>query len=78
MQNDLSRYVRFYQSIAIDADDEAEIEEAKERIIQSMCDGGSLWYEQPTPQEWLFRWPDCLYAGELPDGTYELLQPEGA
>ena len=73
MSNDLSRYVRFFQSVAIDDDDK----DAKESIIQSMCDGGSLWYEQPTPKEWLFRWPDCLYAGELPDGTYELLQPEG-
>lgn len=73
LKTDLSRYVRFYQSISLDEDDA----ETKERVIQSACDGGSLWYEQPTPVEWLFRWSDCLYAGELPDGTFEILEPEG-
>lgn len=76
LKNDLSKYVRFFQSIAMDADD-PDYEETKERIIRDICDGGSLWYEHPTPKEWLFRWPDCLYAGELPDGTYEILEPEG-
>ena len=76
MACDLSRYTRFFQSVGIDAD-QPDCEETKERIRNCACDGGSLWYEHPTPKEWLFRYTDCLYAGELPDGTYEIIEPEG-
>ena len=69
---DLSKYVRFWQSIAIDEDD--DYEETKARIAEDLHHAWCCWYEQPTPKEWLFKWPDALYAGELANGQFELLE----